>query len=227
MNNNSEKPPLEEIQELKEEIRELLNSAQEEFLLLEKDHSLSSHYSAIFRSFHSIKGAAGMFSLKELEAHMHQIEHQFQLYKSYNSLNHNELSYFLKAIDQTHNLLADHFTEFDYNVLQIPPKEVIKNNPSSLSINPYQTNHTETKPVEKNTKDLTQKSKNTPLIMLVDDEPDILEINKDLISSEIDCTILTYTNPSELLADFINKKPALIVSDYKMPEMNGLELLKK
>jgi len=59
-----------------------------------------------------------------------------------------------------------------------------------------------------------------PLILLVDDEPDILVALGDLLEDRYD--ILTFTSPAEAL-DRLAREPelAVIVSDQRMPEMTG------
>ena len=71
----------EEIREFTAEAEDLLQAAEEALLALDKGAPLSSHYDAIFRAFHSIKGAAGMMELNELQTHMHHLENIFTGFK--------------------------------------------------------------------------------------------------------------------------------------------------
>ena len=59
-----------------------------------------------------------------------------------------------------------------------------------------------------------------PLILLVDDEPDILVALQDLLEDRYD--ILAFTSPAEALARLADEPDlAVIVSDQRMPEMTG------
>lgn len=59
-------------------------------------------------------------------------------------------------------------------------------------------------------------------ILLVDDEPDILEILKYNLSSE-GYTVYTANNGMEGVAKAKKKQPHLIILDVMMPEMDGIE----
>jgi DNA-binding NtrC family response regulator len=63
---------------------------------------------------------------------------------------------------------------------------------------------------------------------LVDDEPDILESLGDLFAAALpDTKVVTAPSGDEALA-ILGKQPIdLIVSDFKMPGMNGLQFLEK
>jgi len=65
-----------------------------------------------------------------------------------------------------------------------------------------------------NTKDIT--------ILLVDDEPDILEIVGYNLSSE-GYNVVTAENGAEAVKKAKKKKPQLIILDVMMPEMDGIE----
>lgn len=62
-------------------------------------------------------------------------------------------------------------------------------------------------------------------ILIAEDEEMLLELFEMLISGEIDCDITTACN-GEAAMEILNKDSNfhLIISDYKMPKMNGGEL---
>ncbi|MBN2712970.1 MAG: response regulator [Planctomycetes bacterium] len=63
-------------------------------------------------------------------------------------------------------------------------------------------------------------------ILLIDDEPEVLGALKR-ICRMLDHEILTATNGREALEIITNNELMLVVSDYHMPGMNGIELLKE
>ena len=64
-------------------------------------------------------------------------------------------------------------------------------------------------------------------LLYVDDEPSLLELLKEFLELEPDVQVTTQIDPIEALAMLKDKHFDIIVSDYMMPEMNGLEFLKR
>ena len=63
-------------------------------------------------------------------------------------------------------------------------------------------------------------------ILLVEDEPDIRASLKDLLEMQIpDLLVETAATGAEGLRMMPKVRPHLIITDYKMPGMNGLEFL--
>jgi len=65
---------------------------------------------------------------------------------------------------------------------------------------------------------------------LVDDEKDILFLYREWLKSE-GYKIVSFDNPVEAL-DYLNKNDnisncSLVITDYKMPQMSGIDLIKK
>ncbi|MCB9383248.1 MAG: response regulator [Bryobacterales bacterium] len=65
----------------------------------------------------------------------------------------------------------------------------------------------------------------TPVIAIVDDEEMVLTSLRSFLMLETDYEVLTFNSPKKALAELADKDLDLIVSDYLMPEMNGIELL--
>ena len=72
-------------------------------------------------------------------------------------------------------------------------------------------------------------NKNSKLVAIIDDELDITVLFRDAIRGIRGISIFTFTNPIMALEHFkINRKDyRLIVSDLRMPGINGIELLKR
>ncbi len=63
-------------------------------------------------------------------------------------------------------------------------------------------------------------------ILVVDDEPDIRESLKDLIESQMrEAKVYTAASGKEALALLSKQSVDLIISDFRMPGMDGLEFL--
>ncbi|MCW4049340.1 MAG: response regulator [Candidatus Bathyarchaeota archaeon] len=65
-------------------------------------------------------------------------------------------------------------------------------------------------------------------ILHVDDEQHYLELTKEIIMAyDKDMEIETSTSPYRVLENIHDMEPDLILSDYKMPEMNGIEFTRR
>lgn len=68
------------------------------------------------------------------------------------------------------------------------------------------------------------------IVSIVDDEVDISELFEDALSSKIGgISVVSFNDPTLALEHYMQNKQnyALILSDLRMPTMNGLELLKR
>ncbi len=190
-----------EIKAFKVEAEELLDSAEKSLLKLDKGDQLQNQYDSIFRALHSIKGAAGMMDLTELQTHMHQLETIFVEQKSKEYLEKNYVDFFLRGFDGSRSLIEGKSITFDYTVVAdaaapaatLPPVMVEKESAGR--------------------------------ILVVDDEEDIVKILAKILNSEnIEvCGVLSAEN---ILADIEKHKPNVIFSDISMPNVSGLDLLK-
>lgn len=67
---------------------------------------------------------------------------------------------------------------------------------------------------------------NTKKILLVDDEPDILEfLSYNFRKNEF--KVITANNGIEGVKQAISESPQIIISDILMPEMNGIEMCRE
>ena len=73
-------------------------------------------------------------------------------------------------------------------------------------------------------------STNNRIVSIIDDELDITQLYQDAIYGKIDgISVVCFNNPVTALEHFTENKKnyALIISDLRMPNLNGLELIKK
>lgn len=64
-------------------------------------------------------------------------------------------------------------------------------------------------------------------LVIVDDEKMVVTSIKNYLMLETDYEILPFTSPEEALAEIKENPVSLVISDFLMPEMNGIEFLKK
>ena len=64
-------------------------------------------------------------------------------------------------------------------------------------------------------------------VMIVDDEPDMLETLRDTLQEFLKIQVLTASTPQEALERLTENRVHLILSDYNMPGMNGYEFLQQ
>ena len=193
----------EDVQELLVEATELLDVAEEKLMKIDQGEEFPKNYDAIFRAFHSIKGASGMLGWNELQNHMHQVESHFQTAKSFPTLNPAQTSYFLGAIDACRDLLDGKDIQFEYKM------------PSQSDSSPATT--------QARVIQMTQQQGEK--IFVIDDEPDLVEVLSDFIK-DAGHTPIGFTNPEEAVAALKKEKPDVVFTDMKMPKMSGADVLK-
>ena len=72
-------------------------------------------------------------------------------------------------------------------------------------------------------------STNNRIVSIVDDDPDIMLLFNEVLNDIRGVTIVTFTDPILALEHFQVYEYAyvLVISDYRMPGLNGMEFLKK
>jgi CheY-like chemotaxis protein len=69
-------------------------------------------------------------------------------------------------------------------------------------------------------------SEEKPLILLVDDESDTLSFLFDLLHNE-GFRVLPVSSAQDALSALARWKPKMVITDIRMPDMDGLELLER
>jgi two-component system, chemotaxis family, sensor kinase CheA len=108
-----------ELEEFKTEILETLDRAEKALLAfdqLPENQSSAPLYDEVFRSYHNIKGAAGMLEWEELQHHVHQLENVLMQSKATLSIPKTHISWFLKGNDAARAIMAGEPYEFSYEI---------------------------------------------------------------------------------------------------------------
>ena len=66
----------------------------------------------------------------------------------------------------------------------------------------------------------------TATIIIVDDEPDLLDLLKLILTEKTNHKVFTTNDPHQAVEWCKTYKADLVISDLRMPEMEGIELLK-
>ena len=64
-------------------------------------------------------------------------------------------------------------------------------------------------------------------VVIVDDEKSYADLLAQLLQDNVECQVHVFYRPAEALAAIIGLKPSVIVSDYYMPEINGLDFIRQ
>ena len=193
----------EEINEFEAEAADLFDEAEKSLLAIDRGDAFADHYDAIFRTFHSIKGAAGMMEMKALQSHMHQLETLFIGQKESKALGKAYLELFLKGLDAARAILAGRSVTFDFTV---PPSAPT---PAPVRAGP---------PVVE--------SAALGRVIVVDDEVELVELLTNILT-DVGFEVRGLTEASQTLTVMKEFKPDLVVTDIMMPGMNGMQLLEQ
>jgi CheY-like chemotaxis protein len=68
-------------------------------------------------------------------------------------------------------------------------------------------------------------SKSSIHILVIDDEPPICELLKHILQTfRPECEVMAFLDGKTAIAQFEQQKFDLVITDYQLPEMNGLEV---
>ena len=202
----------------------MLEEAEEGLLKLDKKEEVEDSFNQVYRCFHSIKGAAGMFALDTLQNHVHHLESLLDQIQDKNSIPSNLVDYFLEGVDICRSILNNDPWEFqqkDHSFFYQPAPK----NGKEPTINKVELNLVEQK-IDKTAIEEKIKERAKMKIAIVDDEEDICTILSEILELQGYHT-QTYNDPRDFLNQAESFDPDLLLSDIKMPQMSGLELQKK
>ena len=66
----------------------------------------------------------------------------------------------------------------------------------------------------------------TPTVFVVDDEVLLLELAQTILAP-LGCNVRTFTDPEEALKQFPAAAPAVVLTDYAMGRMSGMDLIRE
>ena len=64
-------------------------------------------------------------------------------------------------------------------------------------------------------------------IVLVDDEKSYTDLLTQMLAENVDCPVHAYSRPLEALRVLPLLNPAVVVTDYYMPQLNGLDFIRQ
>lgn len=67
----------------------------------------------------------------------------------------------------------------------------------------------------------------TKSIVLVDDEKTYTDLMSEMLAENLDCQVSSFTRPLDALAALAQIDPAVIITDYYMPQVDGLEFIRR
>lgn len=67
----------------------------------------------------------------------------------------------------------------------------------------------------------------TKAIVLVDDEKSYTDLITQLLSDNLDCPVHAFTRPLDALKAIPAIRPGVVVTDYYMPQLNGIEFIRE
>ena len=204
-----------EVSEFKIEAAELLDQAEKSLLALDQGSAFDQEYDAVFRAFHSIKGAAGMMEMLDLQSHMHQLENLLVEQKLKASISKQLIDHFLMGVDGCRKLLDGEEIEFDHSVITKTVVEAVPLQPVTVSAASQRT---------KTSASLFAEPK--PRIMVIDDEVSIIDLMRDILEPR-GFEVAAFDHPEEAIKALEDFQPDAVLTDIMMPVMSGLDVLRE
>lgn len=73
----------------------------------------------------------------------------------------------------------------------------------------------------------SMRSPSPKTLVIVDDEKSYTDLLAQLLGEELSCPILTFNRPLAALEALSTLEPGLIVTDYCMPQINGIDFIRR
>ena len=67
----------------------------------------------------------------------------------------------------------------------------------------------------------------TKTVILVDDDREYADLMIEMLATSLDCTVLAFTRPLDALQALVHADPSVVVTDYNMPQLDGLAFIRK
>ncbi len=217
--------------ELKEffiEAFEMLEESENIFLQVGKGKDFKTIYSAVFRTFHSLKGAGGMFELMELQHHMHQLENILTECQPRNAFTQGEVTFFLKGIDAAKKIINGEHVKFDYTVTEenAAPKAAPAPAPAPVAKEEVRApSHAPATAPIKITKPSAKPLEFQGEVVVVDDEEEIGFIIERFLQGT-NFKVRRFTDPVAAIESIKEKHPDAVFTDMNMPVKSGMDVLK-
>jgi two-component system, LytTR family, response regulator len=64
-------------------------------------------------------------------------------------------------------------------------------------------------------------------IVLVDDEKSYADLLRLMLADHLDCAVHAFSRPLDALAALPRLQPGVVVTDYDMPQLDGLEFIRQ
>jgi DNA-binding NtrC family response regulator len=64
-------------------------------------------------------------------------------------------------------------------------------------------------------------------IVIVDDEQSYVELMAQMIADNLECPVYAFTRPLEALGALAKIPAGVVITDYSMPQMDGVEFIKR
>lgn len=109
-----------ELEEFKAEAFDLLDVAEKSLLKIDCGEEFRNYFDAVFRSFHNLKGAAGMMELTALQSHMHELENILMQFTNDVEIPKTYISLFLNGIDAARSILNGEEVNFVFENTESP-----------------------------------------------------------------------------------------------------------